>query len=70
MNSQSSQIAIVAILFLILTITTVSLRCYVRARLTGGFGADDAFSVASLVCWTPPTKNFHICSSKYRLMLI
>ncbi|KAF3384512.1 hypothetical protein F1880_002587 [Penicillium rolfsii] len=32
-----------------LIITTVALRCYVRIKLTGGFGADDAFSVAALI---------------------
>lgn len=50
MNGRGSQLAAVVICFLVLTVTTVALRCYVRVRLTGGFGADDALSVASLVC--------------------
>jgi hypothetical protein len=49
MIHRGSQLAAVVICFLILTVTTVTLRCYVRIRLTGGFGADDAFSVAALV---------------------
>lgn len=49
MNTRGSQLAAIVICFLILTVTTVTLRCYVRIRLTGGFGADDALSVAALV---------------------
>lgn len=49
MNYRGSQLAAIVICFLVLTVTTVALRCYVRIRLTGGFGVDDAFSVAALV---------------------
>jgi hypothetical protein len=49
MTYRGTQLAAVVICFLILTVTTVALRCYVRIGLTGGFGADDACSVASLV---------------------
>ncbi|KAL2837940.1 hypothetical protein BJY01DRAFT_258195 [Aspergillus pseudoustus] len=49
MNSHGSQLAAVVICFLVFTVTTVALRCYVRVRLTGGFGGDDALSVASLI---------------------
>jgi hypothetical protein len=50
MNNRGSQLAAVVICFLILTVTTVALRCYVRIRLIRAFGADDALSVAALVC--------------------
>ncbi|OOQ90877.1 hypothetical protein PEBR_02973 [Penicillium brasilianum] len=49
MNHRGSQLAAIVICFLILAVTAVALRCYVRLRLTKGFGADDALSVATLI---------------------
>jgi uncharacterized membrane protein len=64
MSGHGSQLVAVIICLLVLAITAVALRCYVRIRLTGGFGVDDTLSVASLVCLQPKVT----CCSAHNLI--
>lgn len=53
MNPRASGLATVAILFLVLSLFLVALRCYVRAHLIKGFGADDTTMVITMVSKGP-----------------
>lgn len=49
-DEPATRIKAVAVLFLILTWTSVALRCYVRIYITKLFRIDDWLSVGTLVC--------------------
>lgn len=49
MEDRGPQLAVVVILFLVVTWLIVALRCLVRVRMIKSFGLDDWFMVASLV---------------------
>lgn len=50
MNTEPERVLVAfATLFLIVTITATSLRCYVRIVMVKSFGADDALAVFAMV---------------------
>ena len=53
MNPKATALATVAILFLVVSVLVVALRCYVRARLIKSFGSDDTVIVIATVCLLP-----------------
>jgi hypothetical protein len=52
-EDRGPQVAAVAILFLILSWVTVSLRVFVRTVLMKSFGADDVRTIGSLILYLP-----------------
>jgi len=52
-ENRGPEVEVVAILFLILTWISVSLRCYVRALMMKSFGMDDWLAIVALVCACP-----------------
>lgn len=52
-EDRGPEVAAVAILFLVLSCISVSLRCYVRAVMIKSLGLDDLLSVAALVSSIP-----------------
>jgi len=52
-------------IFLILTFTTVILRCYVRIKMVKIFGADDVLAVMSLVGPSSVTRNLEIPAYRF-----
>jgi len=47
---RSESIFIVTIIFLVISLVAVCLRCFVRIRLVRAFGWDDGLMVAAMVC--------------------